>query len=159
MHCCCVCLQPGVNGLAAKPVPPPRDHLRIEQDGRLVNRAPAPQVPARTTAVAATPVGHNNNADPTKEQLESIRKFQVSTSRPGLRSCSCAIDNIILCHLYLVIINYAGLSSDIVSVPTCRVGTVVRPYCIQTTLNCWLKDWMVLVLFLLVFCSFKISVT
>ena len=84
MHSCCVGLQPGVNGLAAKPVPPPRDHLRIEQDGRLVNRAPAPQVPARTTAVAATPAGYNNNTDPTKEQLESIRKFQVSASRPGL---------------------------------------------------------------------------
>lgn len=69
-------LQPGVNGLAAKPVPPPRDHLRIEKDGRLVNRAPAPQVPARTATAAATPLCHNNNTDPTKEQLDSIRKFQ-----------------------------------------------------------------------------------
>jgi hypothetical protein len=73
-------LQPGVNGLAAKPVPPPRDHLRIEKDGRLVNRAPAPQVPARTATAAATPLSHNNNTDPTKEQLDSIRKFQVSTT-------------------------------------------------------------------------------
>lgn len=125
MHSCCVGLQPGVNGLAAKPVPPPRDHLRIEQDGRLVNRAPAPQVPARTTAVAATPVAHNNNADPTKEQLESIRKFQVSASRPALRLCSCAINNIIWDELYLVTINYGGLSSDLVSMPTCHAGTVV----------------------------------
>lgn len=99
MHSCCVGLQPGVNGLAAKPVPPPRDHLRIEQDGRLVNRAPAPQVPARTTAVPATPVGYNNNTDPTKEQLESIRKFQVSASWPGLQLCSCAVNNI-LCEPY-----------------------------------------------------------
>lgn len=73
-------LQPGVNGLAAKPVPPPRDHLRIEKDGRLVNRAPAPQVPARTASAAATPLCYNNNTDPTKEQLDSIRKFQVSTT-------------------------------------------------------------------------------
>lgn len=101
MHSNCVCLQPGVNGLAAKPVPPPRDHLRLEQDGRLVNRAPAPQVPARTTAVAATPIGHNNNADPTKEQLESIRKFQVSVSRPGLWLCSCTINNNILYEPHL----------------------------------------------------------
>jgi hypothetical protein len=66
--------------LAAKPVPPPRDHLRIEKDGRLVNRAPAPQVPARTATAVATPLCHNNNTDPTKEQLDSIRKFQVSTT-------------------------------------------------------------------------------
>ena len=90
-HSCCSILQPGVNGLAAKPVPPPRDHLRIEQDGRLVNRAPAPQVPARTATVAATPISHNNNADPTKEQLDSIRKFQVSASWSGLRLRSCVI--------------------------------------------------------------------
>lgn len=79
LHADLLCgLQPGVNGLAAKPVPPPRDHLRIEKDGRLVNRAPAPQVPARTATAAATPLCHNNNTDPTKEQLDSIRKFQVS---------------------------------------------------------------------------------
>jgi hypothetical protein len=81
LHADLLCgLQPGVNGLAAKPVPPPRDHLRIEKDGRLVNRAPAPQVPARTATAAATPLCHNNNTDPTKEQLDSIRKFQVSTT-------------------------------------------------------------------------------
>lgn len=34
----------GTTGSPTKPVPPPRDHLRIEKDGRLVNRAPAPQV-------------------------------------------------------------------------------------------------------------------
>jgi len=129
-------LQPGVNGLAAKPVPPPRDHLRIEQDGRLVNRAPAPQVPARTTAVVATPVGHNNNTDPTKEQLESIRKFQVSASRPGLRLCSCAINNIILNELYLVTINYVGLSSDLESMPTCHVDTVVPALLCPNNCNC-----------------------
>ncbi|XP_067011595.2 protein PALS1 isoform X2 [Anabrus simplex] len=67
---------PGLNGsvTAPKPVPPPRDHLRIERDGRLVNRAPAPQVPARTV------INNNNNnnteREPTKEQLDSIRKFQ-----------------------------------------------------------------------------------
>lgn len=61
----------GVNGSAVKPVPPPRAHLRIEEDGRLVNRAPAPQLPAR-------PPDNNNDPDkePTKEQLTSIRKYQ-----------------------------------------------------------------------------------
>ncbi|XP_069671483.1 protein PALS1-like isoform X2 [Periplaneta americana] len=68
---------PRANGSASKPVPPPRDHLRIEKDGRLVNRAPAPQVPARTAVTPGHAVAaNNNNADPTKEQLDSIRKFQ-----------------------------------------------------------------------------------
>lgn len=64
----------GVNGSAVKPVPPPRGHLRIEEDGRLVNRAPAPQLPARS------PPDNNNDPDkePTKEQLTSIRKYQVN---------------------------------------------------------------------------------
>ncbi|XP_025835102.1 MAGUK p55 subfamily member 5 isoform X1 [Agrilus planipennis] len=77
----------------SKPVPPPRDHLKIEKDGRLVNRAPAPQLPARIT-------NNNNNiigtgtptaipvappvvppptvaaTEPTREQLDSIRKYQ-----------------------------------------------------------------------------------
>lgn len=62
----------------SKPVPPPRDHLKIEKDGRLVNRAPAPQLPAR--------INNNNNitssVTPTsvesREQLDNIRKYQVS---------------------------------------------------------------------------------
>ena len=67
------------NGSAPKPVPPPRDHLRIEKDGRLVNRAPAPQVPARTPGHAVpTPTNSVEQKEPTKEQLDSIRKFQVS---------------------------------------------------------------------------------
>ncbi|XP_060530675.1 protein PALS1 isoform X2 [Cylas formicarius] len=70
-----------------KPVPPPRDHLKIEADGRIVNRAPAPQIPARI------PNNNNNNinvasltnatgnctsvvTEPTKEQLDSIKKYQ-----------------------------------------------------------------------------------
>nr|CAD7405292.1 unnamed protein product [Timema cristinae] len=72
--------SPPVNGSAMKPVPPPRDHLRIEKDGRLVNRAPGPQVPARYANITA--LNNNNTAtdqsrEPTKEQLDSIRKFQV----------------------------------------------------------------------------------
>lgn len=55
------------------PVPPPREHLRIEKDGRLVNRAPAPQVPARGSTAAAS-----GAVQPTVEQLESMRKYQVS---------------------------------------------------------------------------------
>lgn len=74
-------ISPVVSSPGAKPVPPPRDHLRIEKDGRLVNRAPAPQVPARivnnNNVVATTPVSISKT-EPTKEQLDSIRKFQVS---------------------------------------------------------------------------------
>ncbi|XP_077295958.1 MAGUK p55 family member stardust isoform X2 [Arctopsyche grandis] len=51
---------------APKPVPPPRDHLRIERDGRLVNRAPAPLPPARP----------HHPTPPTRDQLDSIRKYQ-----------------------------------------------------------------------------------
>ncbi|XP_015834729.1 protein PALS1 isoform X1 [Tribolium castaneum] len=65
-----VLLQSGVNGTAAKPVPPPRDHLKLEKDGRIVNRAPAPQLPA--TPAPATPA----QAEPTREQLDSIKKYQ-----------------------------------------------------------------------------------
>lgn len=61
-----------MNG-SAKPVPPPRDHLRIEKDGRLINRLPAPQVPARTI----TTINNNTQREPTKQEMESIRKFEV----------------------------------------------------------------------------------
>lgn len=60
-----------------RPIPPPRDHLHMEKDGRLVNRAPAPQVPDRKA-------NHLQNSqiaqilDPTSEQLDSIKKYQVS---------------------------------------------------------------------------------
>ena len=61
----------------AKPVPPPRDHLRVEKDGRLVNVA-APQVPDRNYNQIAQVIA------PTHEQEMSIKKFQVSqTPRPG----------------------------------------------------------------------------
>ncbi|XP_055909066.1 uncharacterized protein LOC129943983 isoform X2 [Eupeodes corollae] len=77
-----------LNG-SAKPVPPPRDHLRIEADGRLVNRAPAPQLPDRK-------VNNNSSMDPmlmqqqqqiaqvvqpTLEQLDSIKKYQEQLRR------------------------------------------------------------------------------
>lgn len=64
-----------LNG-SVRPVPPPRDHLRIEKDGRLVNRAPAPQVPDRKI----TNLQSQNIAqiiEPTTEQLDSIKKYQV----------------------------------------------------------------------------------
>ncbi|CAG9819508.1 unnamed protein product [Phaedon cochleariae] len=64
-----------------KPVPPPRDHLKIEKDGRLVNRAPAPQLPARIVnnnnvapVAPLTPVAPA--VEPTREQLDSIKKYQ-----------------------------------------------------------------------------------
>ncbi|XP_046981287.1 protein PALS1-like [Schistocerca americana] len=75
-----------------KPVPPPRDHLRIEQDGRLVNRAPPPQLPARSPLAAAAAAAASSAAPaaqdaapavspapgttPTRQQLDSIRKYQ-----------------------------------------------------------------------------------
>lgn len=103
-----VMLQSGVNGsinqtllpvlspetpqvTATKPAPPPRDHLKIEKDGRLVNMAPAPQVPARlpnnnvssntTSPPTATPTP-TGVVEPTREQLDSIKKYQV-----GIKLC------------------------------------------------------------------------
>lgn len=82
-------LQSGLNGTAAspalKPVPPPRDHLKIEKDGRLVNRTPAPQLPARITNnnnnnITSSPAQLSSTiattAEPTREQLDSIKKYQ-----------------------------------------------------------------------------------
>ena len=60
-----------LNG-SIRPVPPPRDHLRIEKDGRMVNRAQAPQVPDRNPQQIAQIV------EPTTEQLDNIKKYQVS---------------------------------------------------------------------------------
>lgn len=71
---------------SVRPVPPPRDHLRIEQDGRLVNRAPAPQVPERnhpqhdfpratTLTTNASPIAQV--MAPTSEQLDTIQKYKV----------------------------------------------------------------------------------
>ncbi|KAH1019284.1 hypothetical protein HUJ04_009127 [Dendroctonus ponderosae] len=64
-----------------KPVPPLRDHLKIESDGRLVNKAPAPQLPARivnNNNINATPIGNQTSVitEPTREQLDSIKKYQ-----------------------------------------------------------------------------------
>ncbi|XP_056634889.1 protein PALS1 isoform X3 [Diorhabda sublineata] len=67
-----------------KPVPPPRDHLKIEKDGRLVNRALAPQLPARITNNNNILPSNNSSGaimspssvEPTKDQLDSIKKYQ-----------------------------------------------------------------------------------
>lgn len=48
-----------------KPTLPSREHLRIEEDGRLVNRAVPPQVPSKTA-----------DDVPNAEQMERIRKYQ-----------------------------------------------------------------------------------
>ncbi|XP_059484052.1 protein PALS1 isoform X2 [Neocloeon triangulifer] len=78
---------PAASAVPGKPVPPPRDHLRIEKDGRLVNRAPPPQVPARAVPVpppviAASAAEHNSSdRTPTREQMESIRKYQEDLRR------------------------------------------------------------------------------
>ncbi|XP_034108024.1 uncharacterized protein LOC117570434 isoform X8 [Drosophila albomicans] len=88
---------PQLNG-NSKPVPPPRDHLRIEKDGRLINCAPAPQLPDRRA-----PTGGNGQlqqqqqqqpqhplqqqqqiaqiVEPTLEQLDSIKKYQEQLRR------------------------------------------------------------------------------
>ncbi|CAG9856278.1 unnamed protein product [Phyllotreta striolata] len=79
----CSVFQPSET-VASKPVPPPRDHLKIEKDGRITNRAPAPQLPARiTNNNVPTPIGNATAAvkppqpvEPTKEQLDSISKYQ-----------------------------------------------------------------------------------
>lgn len=62
-----------------RPVPPPRDHLRIEKDGRLVNRAPAPQLPDRNHQLQNNQIAQV--VEPTTEQLDSIKKYQVTFSK------------------------------------------------------------------------------
>lgn len=63
-----------LNG-SVRPVPPPRDHLRMEKDGRLVNRALAPQVPDRNPSMQSNQIAQVIEATP--EQLDSIKKYQV----------------------------------------------------------------------------------
>ncbi|XP_020715927.1 uncharacterized protein LOC101460084 isoform X2 [Ceratitis capitata] len=76
---------PQLNG-SVKPVPPPRDHLRIEKDGRLINRTPAPQLPDRRL-VAGQPQPQPQHqqiaqiVEPTLEQLDSIKKYQEQLRR------------------------------------------------------------------------------
>nr|XP_016994697.2 uncharacterized protein LOC108055739 isoform X6 [Drosophila takahashii] len=77
----------------AKPVPPPRDHLRVEKDGRLVNCSPAPQLPDRrapgnassgSSGGLAHPLQQQQIAqivEPTLEQLDSIKKYQEQLRR------------------------------------------------------------------------------
>ncbi|XP_017030183.1 uncharacterized protein sdt isoform X5 [Drosophila kikkawai] len=91
---------PQLNG-NAKPVPPPRDHLRVEKDGRLVNCSPAPQLPDRRAPGNASsgsssgppymhqhPLQHSHPqqqiaqiVEPTLEQLDSIKKYQEQLRR------------------------------------------------------------------------------
>lgn len=47
----------------------------MEKDGRLVNRAPAPQVPDRNPSMQSNQIAQVNEATP--EQLDSIKKYQV----------------------------------------------------------------------------------
>ncbi|XP_032582512.1 uncharacterized protein LOC6620189 isoform X6 [Drosophila sechellia] len=83
---------PQLNG-NAKPVPPPRDHLRVEKDGRLVNCSPAPQLPDRrapgnassgSSGATTHPLQQQQIAqivEPTLEQLDSIKKYQEQLRR------------------------------------------------------------------------------
>uniref|UniRef100_A0A0K8UQR0 MAGUK p55 subfamily member 5 n=1 Tax=Bactrocera latifrons TaxID=174628 RepID=A0A0K8UQR0_BACLA len=71
-----------LNG-SVKPLPPPRDHLRVEKDGRLINRTLAPQLPDRrlgSTGVGA-PQQIAQIVEPTLEQLDSIKKYQEQLRR------------------------------------------------------------------------------
>ncbi|XP_033251483.1 uncharacterized protein LOC108159648 isoform X3 [Drosophila miranda] len=94
----------------AKPVPPPRDHLRVEKDGRLVNCSPAPQLPDRRAAGTGNGSSGSHSqqhhlqqlhhqqqqqqhlhhqqqqqiaqiVEPTLEQLDSIKKYQEQLRR------------------------------------------------------------------------------
>lgn len=60
-----------VNG-SAKPVPPPRDHLRVEKDGRLINIGDRNYNQSTGAGQIAQVI------EPTHEQEMSIKKFQVS---------------------------------------------------------------------------------
>ncbi|XP_017869213.1 PREDICTED: MAGUK p55 subfamily member 5-A isoform X2 [Drosophila arizonae] len=90
---------PQLNG-NSKPLPPPRDHLRIEKDGRLINCAPAPQLPDRRIPGNGSAIQHQHQHQqqqqqqqqpqpqqiaqvvaPTLEQLDSIRKYQEQLRR------------------------------------------------------------------------------
>ncbi|XP_039152644.1 uncharacterized protein LOC6725430 isoform X6 [Drosophila simulans] len=84
---------PQLNG-NAKPVPPPRDHLRVEKDGRLVNCSPAPQLPDRrapgnassgSSGATTHPLQQQQQiaqiVEPTLEQLDSIKKYQEQLRR------------------------------------------------------------------------------
>nr|XP_036215178.1 uncharacterized protein LOC106622510 isoform X5 [Bactrocera oleae] len=73
---------PQLNG-SVKPVPPPRDHLRVEKDGRLISRTPAPQLPDRRLASSGVgaPQQIAQIVEPTLEQLDSIKKYQEQLRR------------------------------------------------------------------------------
>ncbi|XP_011209435.1 protein PALS1 isoform X4 [Bactrocera dorsalis] len=73
---------PQLNG-SVKPVPPPRDHLRVEKDGRLINRTPAPQLPDRRLGGSGVgaPQQIAQIVEPTLEQLDSIKKYQEQLRR------------------------------------------------------------------------------
>ncbi|EAT33711.1 AAEL014012-PA [Aedes aegypti] len=81
MWCDLFDLNKKLNG-SVKPIPPPRDHLRIEKDGRLTNRAPvpAPQVPDRKL-LPTTPQHIGQVVEPTPDQLNSIKKFEEQLRR------------------------------------------------------------------------------
>lgn len=55
----------------------------MEKDGRLVNRAPAPQVPDRKTSIIHQQQNSHSSQiaqiiEPTPDQVEHIKKYQVS---------------------------------------------------------------------------------
>lgn len=57
----------------------------MEKDGRLVNRAPAPQVPDRKTSIVHQQQNSHSSqiaqiVEPTPDQAEHIKKYQVSVS-------------------------------------------------------------------------------
>ncbi|XP_065583963.1 protein PALS1-like [Artemia franciscana] len=71
-------MKPTVNGY--KPVLPSRDHLRIEEDGRLINRAQPPSVPSKTNQLPQAQTIEMTE-QPSKQQLERIKKYQEDTKK------------------------------------------------------------------------------
>lgn len=55
--------------------------MHIEKDGRVVNRAPAPQIPERKPLQQQQQQQIGQILEPTPDQLDSIKKFQVSTGK------------------------------------------------------------------------------
>lgn len=95
-------------------MPPPRDHLRVEKDGRLINIA-APQVPDRNY----TPGGQIAQViEPTHEQEMSIKKFQVRRDKPHL------IRFLSLSYSITLTVNFQGVTLifiDCVCVPIWKI--------------------------------------
>lgn len=75
--------KPDPLSIPEKPMLPPRDHLTIEKDGRMVNRTAAPEIPNRKTFGGSANTKHSIGqiVEPTPAQLDNIKKFQEQLRR------------------------------------------------------------------------------